>query len=147
MLKLANEKAIEWAQKNAAEKITDIEQTTRSDIRDLVTEAMENGWSNDDLANKLEDSWAFSPERAEMIARTETAFADLKGNIELSKAAGVERVQWLASDGACDDCEELNGEDAPVDGEFKDGTPADEPAHPNCRCDRIAILPDQGEED
>jgi len=73
--------------------------------------------------------------------------ADLKGNMEISKEAGVERVQWLTAEAdACDQCEDLDGQEAPVDGEFSDGTAADDVAHPNCRCDRIAVLSNESEE-
>ena len=147
MFKLANERGFVWAKAHAAEQVTQIETTTREGINDLVTSAMEEGWSNQRLAQELRDAWEFDGARAEVIARTETAMADLKGNIEISKEAGVERVQWLTAEAdACEQCDALDGDEAPVDGTFKDGTAADDVAHPNCRCDRIAILPTESED-
>ena len=147
MLKLANERGILWAQTHAAEQITKIGQTTRDGVREQVEQALTEGWSNDRLADALEDAWEFSGERSELIARTETAMADLKGNIEISREAGVEVVQWLTAEAnACDQCDALDGEQAPIDGQFSDGTPADGIAHPDCRCDRTAILSPESED-
>lgn len=147
MLKLANERGIIWAQTHAAEQIVGIEQTTKDGVRELVEQAMTEGWSNNRLADALDEAYEFSPDRAEVISRTESAMADLKGNMEISKEAGVERVQWLTAEAdACDQCEDLDGQEAPVDGEFSDGTAADDVAHPNCRCDRIAVLSNESEE-
>lgn len=147
MLKVANERGIVWAKAHAAEQVTRISQTTRDGVNELVQQAMEGGWSNDTLADELDKSWEFGADRAELIARTETAMADLKGNIEMSKEAGVERVQWLTAEAdACEQCDALDGEEAPIDGEFADGTKADDVAHPACRCDRIAVLPTESED-
>jgi len=147
MLKLANERGIAWAEAHAAEQIVGISQTTKDGVRELVEQAMTEGWSNNRLADALDEAYEFSPDRAEVISRTESAMADLKGNMEISKEAGVERVQWLTAEAdACDQCDDLDGKEAPVDGAFDDGTPADDVAHPNCRCDRIAVLPEESEE-
>ena len=147
MFKLANERGVAWAKAHAAEQVTLIETTTREGINELVTESMEGGWSNQRLGQELRDAWEFDGARAECIARTETAMADLKGNIEISKEAGIERVQWLTAEAdACDQCDALDGTEAPIDGAFPDGTAADDVAHPNCRCDRTAILPTESED-
>lgn len=147
MLKVANERGIVWAQTHAAEQVTKIQQTTKDGVREQVEQALTEGWSNDRLADALEDAWEFSGERAELIARTETAMADLKGNIEISREAGVERVGWLTAEAnACDQCDALDGEQAPIDGTFSDGTPADGLAHPDCRCDRTAVLSTESED-
>jgi SPP1 gp7 family putative phage head morphogenesis protein len=147
MLKLANERGIAWAEQHAGELITQVEATTKDGVRELVDQALNEGWSNQSLAAELDDAWEFGTERAELIARTETAMADKKGNIEISREAGVQEVQWLAAEaGACDQCEALDGQKAPIDGEFPDGTKADDIAHPDCRCDVVAILPNESED-
>ena len=140
--------AIEWAKKNAGERITDFANATRDDIRGILGEALEGGWSTGQLANELEDSWSFSSQRAEVIARTEVANADLAGNNALYRESGlVTKLRWLASDAdACDICDELDEKEADIDGEFPGGYAADEVAHPNCRCDRVPILNDEEEE-
>ena len=147
MLKLANGHAITWAEAHAGELVTQVTQTTKDGVRDLVDQALLEGWSNADLADKLEDAWEFGIDRAALIATTETAMADLAGNAEICREAGVEILEWLTAEAdACDQCADLDGDQAPINGEFKDGTKADDVAHPCCRCDRIAVLPDQTED-
>jgi hypothetical protein len=70
------------------------------------------GWSNDQLADALLGDDAFSGARAEMIARTETAMADVQGNLIGWKESGVvEGKEWkVAQDGECDECAALDGE-------------------------------------
>lgn len=136
MVNLANEKGIDWAKDHAGDLIKDFEDATKADVEGVVTQAMEEGWSNDKLAAKLQESWSFSSSRAEVIARTETAFADVQGNIALYKEAGVEGAIWLAADTApCDDCEGRDGKPTSLS-----DVP---PAHPNCRCDIVPVIPEK----
>lgn len=122
---------------NAAWSIAD---TTRTLLRAAITDAMDSGASNDELATAIRDAAAFSPERAEMIARTETATADVQGTIAGWKASGVVKAkQWLVAPDCCDECALLDGETVPLDGDFDEGDP---PLHPNCRCTVVAVLDD-----
>lgn len=156
-LNLANEGAIEYAKTRSAELVGmrynssgelvenpnadySIDEATRELIRSDVTTAMEEGWSNDDLAEVLADNYAFSDQRAETIARTETAFADTNGNMSMYVESGiVESKQWIVGADCCPDCAELDGEVVGLDEQFSDGSDCP-PAHPNCRCDFIPIL-------
>src|ERR1039458_10007452 len=72
-----NADSVAFADARAGELITEIGDSTRELIRGTVTEAVEQGWSTDKLANALQDSYAFSADRSDTIARTETAFADV----------------------------------------------------------------------
>ena len=139
MVNLANEKGIDWALDHAAELIKDFEDATRNDLVEIVGQALQDGWSNQKLADALADAWSFSPDRAEVIARTETAFADVQGNVALYREAGVESLEWLAADTEpCDECEALDGKPVGLDGELP-------PLHPNCRCDVVPVLPETEE--
>lgn len=146
MLSQANAKAVEWAEGRAAELVTAIDETTRDRLQDLTVRALEGGWSNDELAAQIEDGDLFSEYRAEMIARTETAFADVQGNMAGWRETGVvESVQWImAQDEVCDDCQSLNGQVVPLDGgifQAESGETIDgPPLHPNCRCDVLPVL-------
>lgn len=144
MLAQANKRAIKWAEERAADLVTQIRETTRDRVRELVAKALEEGWSNEQLAAALEDSEAFSDARALMIARTETAFADVAGNLIGWQESGVvESKEWIvAQDNECDACAELAGEIVPLDEEFPEGDP---PLHPNCRCDVLPVLADPEE--
>lgn len=139
MLDQANERAIAWAEDHAADLVTRIDETTRDQINGLVGKALEEGWSNDELAGQIQDAEGFSDYRCEMIARTETAFADVQGNLQGYAASGVvEGKEWIvAQDEVCEDCQALDGMVVSLDGSFPGGDP---PLHPNCRCDVLPVL-------
>jgi len=154
MLSQANERAVAYAEDRGAELVGmkwdhdsgayienpnpewAIDNTTRDKIRDLVAMAEDKGWSNAELADAIQADTAFSDERAEMIARTETAFADIQGNLAGWEASGVvESKEWSVSqDEVCDECLALDGKVIGLDEDFPDGDP---PLHPNCRCDLL----------
>ncbi len=146
LLNQANEDAVAWAKEHAAELVTEIDTTTRDKIRDLVAASLEDGTTNGDLADQFEEAFAFSGDRADMVARTETAFADIAGNLAGWRASGVvARKRWLVSqDKVCEDCEGMDGQEVDLEDEFPGGDP---PLHPNCRCDLVPVLSDNEEED
>lgn len=143
-----NENAVSWAEDRAAELVAQIDETTQEGIRDLVAEAESEGWSNDRLSQELQDMYEFSPERAALIASTETARADVQGNLIGWKGTGVvSGKQWLvAQDDVCDDCLALDGVvvglDEPFPGDGGDGPPD---IHPSCRCDLIPVIMESDE--
>jgi hypothetical protein len=78
---------------NAAYAITD---GTRELLRGTIAEAFAEQWSKADLATALADSYAFSDERAALIARTEISNALVRGNLETWKASGeVAGKEWV----------------------------------------------------
>jgi hypothetical protein len=158
---LVHERAVEFAKERAAELIGmrydkqtgqlvenpnpkwAIEDSTRDMLRSSVAKALEEGPTVQDLRNEIIDSYAFSPERAEMIARTELAIAHSKGSVEGYKAAeglGFHTMkEWLVSqDEPEDECMD-NADQGPIemDEAFVSGD-FEPPAHPNCKC---AIMP------
>ena len=158
MFEVANETGIAYARQRAAElvgkrwtedgELVDnpraeyaIDETTREQLRSTVTQALEGGWSNDRLADAIADSYTFSDERAEVVARTETAFADVQGNLTAWKASGeVAGKQWITAPDCCDDCLELDGVEVGIDEDFPGDGEDGPPLHPNCRCDVVAVL-------
>lgn len=117
-----------------------ITDATRDMIRATATEAVRDGWSNQQLAAALRDDHAFSPERAQNIARTETNRAQTDGSITGWKASGVVGgKRWSAAPDCCDICQDLDGQIVALDDEFEDGDP---PLHPSCRCGLDGILID-----
>jgi SPP1 gp7 family putative phage head morphogenesis protein len=118
-----------------------ISDTTRDMVKDDIADAIETGMSNDELADNLSEMYAFSDARAETIARTETAKADIGGNLEAYRVSGqVASKRWITGEGCCDECEALNGMEVDLDDDFPDV--GDPPAHPNCRCDVLPVLSD-----
>lgn len=141
-LSQVNEGAVRYAKQRAAELVTQLEDSTRELLRASVAQGLEEGWSNDRLAAELEGAYAFSPERAEMIARTETAYADVQGNLEGYRASGVvSGKEWIiAQDEFCDECNDLNGVVVGLNESFPGDGGDGPPLHPNCRCDILPVL-------
>lgn len=159
MLSLVNEKAVAWAKNRSAELVGmryahdgqlvpnpnahwAITESTRDGIRSLVANALEEGWSNDKLADALSEAYQFSDARAEVIARTETAFADVNGNLIAYRESGIVegKRSLLAQSDYCPICEGIADEGIiPIDGVFSTGH-SGPPYHPACRCDLIPVL-------
>lgn len=156
-LDLANEHAIEFARQRAAEMVGmkwvdgemvpnpdaqwRIDEGTREMLRGDVRRALQEGWSNDQVAEALADSYAFSEKRALVIARTETARADVEGNLTGYRELGVAKKQWLTAPDCCDECHEIDGMMVGIDDEFPGGV-GGPPLHPNCRCDVLPVIDD-----
>lgn len=152
-----NERALAYANARAAELVGkkrigghlvdnpnpawSIPQATRDMLRTEIAAAYEQGLSNDAIAEMLAESHAFSDARAEMIARTETAFADIEGNLQAYEASGqVAQKEWLTAADCCDECHKLNGVVVALGDAFPNGGGIGPPLHPNCRCDVLPVL-------
>jgi SPP1 gp7 family putative phage head morphogenesis protein len=126
-----------------------IDESTREMLRELVVNALTDGWSADTLADEITAAEAFSPERAEMIARTEIANADMQGTMTGYRTSGlVAGKRWLTShdDKVSDECAE--SEDAGIitlDDVFPPNDVDAPPNHPNCRCTVLPVLTDEME--
>ena len=161
--KLANERAEAWAADRAAELVGmkwidgelvtnpnsewSISESTRDMIYTDVDSAISEGWSNQKLSKAIQENAGFSADRAMMIARTETAFADVQGNIAAyteAKDAGIDvKVQWLTAedDLVSDECEMNNQAIREIGDEFPSGA-TEPPQHPNCRCVLAPVVED-----
>lgn len=120
-----------------------ITDSTRDAIQALVTQATDEGLTMDELSDLIRESTAFSEERADMIARTETRLADSAGQMDAYVESGVvEGTEWSTSqdDAVSDEC--LLNEAAGVIplGEMYPSGDAAPPSHPNCRCCLVAAL-------
>ncbi len=167
VITLANERAEEWAADRAAELVGmkwidgelvtnpdaewSISESTRDMIRCDVSNAMTDGWSNQKLRNELVDNQGFSKDRAMMIARTETAFADVQGNLaaytEAKDTSLDVKVQWLTAgdDLVSEECEMNDQEIREIGDEFPSGA-TEPPQHPNCRCVLAPVVVDISEQ-
>lgn len=119
--------------------ITKVNETTRDAVRRAILDGFKAGESLDGIAQRIADLGAFTVERAELIARTETTRA-LNGSQResLSKYAqesGARATKsWLSQrdDKVRPEHESLDGQKRPVDEAFSNGL--QEPSEPNCRC-------------
>lgn len=144
MLVQANERAITWADAHAAELVTEITDVTREQIRDVVTQGVASGASNDEIASTLEDAYAFSRERSMLIARTETSFAENRGTLEGWQATDlVTGKESLPDVDPCPICQANAAQGViPIDTDFQSGQPGP-PYHPNCECTLLASIPEE----
>lgn len=121
-----------------------IDSTTLDSIADVLAEALAAGSSvseTGDMIGALLDD----PDRAELIAQTETARAMTAASLDSYSENGVTGKAWLLSDGACPLCEENEADGViPIDEDFTNGDP---PAHVNCVCALIPAFDDTGGEE
>ncbi len=126
---IVNEAVAAFIESYADEWWTAIETTTRESMRDAFRLFAEGEiGTREELLARLET--LFSPERAQMIAATETTRMFSLSNVTSYTAAGIERVRFLTVrdqfvDGECSQYDSLV---FPVD---EAPTP---PLHVNCRC-------------
>ena len=136
MLSSVNTVASDWAEKHAGKLIGKIGDTTRDEIREIVSNAFEDGSTIQELARNIRDAGAFSEQRAEMIASTEASRAEQRGNVEGWKASGVVSTLHFvlsADHSGPDECDDA-AENSPYD---IDGDLPDLPIHPNCFCSLV----------
>ncbi len=142
ILNVVHERAAAWAEEHGAGLIRGVNETTREGVREATASAIREGITMDDLADRLDEAWVFGEDRALMIARTETCFAQVAGTIQSYEEAGIQQKEWLMADSLpCTDCEELNGEIVGIDEQFSNGLDGP-PDHPNCRCDVLPVIPE-----
>lgn len=148
---VGSDAAVAHAAEVAARQVTRINDTTRGQLRTLITEAVENGWSWNrtaeaiierykDFAGKpLFPSRTFTS-RAEMVAAYEIGDAYEAGGeaqARAAQAAGVPMEKgWLdAGDGRVREAHKANSAAGwlPLDATFPDGSPRP-PTDGGCRC-------------
>lgn len=110
--------------------------TDKDRIINIITDGVRNG----DGIPKISDSirGAFdSKAQANLVTRTETAFAQSSAQLDAWNQSGVvEGKEWVVND-PCPQCEPYDGEIVGLNknfyssSEFADGDP---PLHPNCEC-------------
>ena len=124
-----------------------ITESTRSMIRDIISNGLDDNLGADEIAQQIEDSTGFSPERADLIAKTEITRVNSDAALSAYRdvrETGVEvKKRWIiATRDVCDDCTE-NSKQEPigVDEAFQSGDYAP-PVHPNCRCAIAPVVSD-----
>lgn len=109
-----------------------INESTRDGLRDLIGKAFEDGLSPEELSNAIRDAYEFSGARADLISRTELAFAHTQGELDAMKASGAVTGKSLLLSDSHDQDDECN--DAADEGVVDLDADIDPPLHPNCEC-------------
>lgn len=146
---LAHPEAVAYLQR-APLRIAGINETTREEVRRIIINATEQGWSYDRTARALQDKFSSfrTPvpqqhirSRAHMIAVTETGDAYAQGSLivghDLKRAGLRMEKMWLDTEDQreCPICRSNAAEGwIPLDQAFSSGHDAPT-AHPACRCD------------
>lgn len=135
-----SQKAIKWAKTHAAELATQISDTTRKQIRSVITETLKGNKTLEDAQTDIARAVG-DDARATTIARHETMTAASEGQrqawdqaVEKGLLSEDSRKTWIATDGACEYCEELDGETVGIDEEYPDDGGDGPPLHVGCRC-------------
>lgn len=148
-----NDRAVAWAKRHSAELVGisgkskySITDSTREMLKNTIASGLESGLDSSEIADLIQSSYAFSEERADLIANTEIRRANSAGSVEGYKEArdnGIDvQKEWLLGTEPCTVCEENADEGAiGLDDDFSSGD-SEPPAHPNCNC---AISPVVGE--
>lgn len=141
----ANERAAEYARARGGELITDIEETTRNRINGAVEKAIEDGLDHDALTDLI-TGIVDDEDRAENIAYTELASAQIDSALEAARESGVAigKQSLLSNNHAVDDVCDDNA-DAGVIGLDEDFPSGDDgpPFHPGgCGCDVVIVVED-----
>ena len=128
-----------------------ITDSTRDGIRTLISQVESGDLKLTDLSGAIQDSYSFSPERAETIARTEIITANGNGSLAGYKRASESGVKvkkiWEPDAEACPIC--LENADAgaiDLDDVFPSGDDAPA-AHVNCECSLVPEVEDDSEDD
>ncbi len=133
-----------YALKRGGELIKDLAGTTGDDLRAVLARGVEEGMSVASLQKTIEGLASFGEARAEMIARTELAFAHVQGNVAAWRESGeVVGKRWLLADthdepDECDQAAEAGI--VGLDDEFVPGIMFPPDPHPRCCCDVEPIL-------
>lgn len=120
-----------------------ITDSTRDQLREIVSDAMAKETSLDDLLDNIDNSGIFSEDRAMMIAQTEVNRAENGGNLEAYRQMGTELLDWDPAPDACEEClAKAEGGPYTVD-EFYDLM---DDTHPYCRCGPTPHVEDDEED-
>ena len=144
MFDRVNDRAVTYAKENGAELVSGVDQATRNDIASIISKGLTENIGMDAIADNLESAYSFSPERAELIARTEIANANSNGvlaSMNEIKDAGINiQKEWIPDALACPVCQ-ANGDDGAIDLEepFSSGDLCPL-AHPRCRCTMGSVI-------
>ena len=126
----------DWAAAEAQHILEVMSISTRERVQAIVTQAVEAGQDIQTTTEILHKDYAFSPEKAKVIARTETARALGVGVKEAAVHQGRDEKRWVTQgdDDVSDDCRDNENDGwIPIANTFASGIDTI-PQHPNCRC-------------
>lgn len=156
-----------WARTHTIKFARAVNATTDKKLRTALGEGFDAGEGIEQLKDRVREVFRdATANRAEAIARTESARAVTGGELEIYRASGVVNArEWSAAGDACPFCRAMHGKVLPLgdanyferDGQmavsfqgetlnmtFDYEAIAGPPLHPNCRCDLLPVLKEVG---
>jgi len=116
---------VQWIDEQGLAHAGQINDTTKEQLSDSLSEGITAGLSNEDLAQGLKDVFGeLTDARADLIARTESIASVNYGQTATYKQAGVKQKEWLATDDSATRQTHLDAQDAGpvgIDESFKVG--------------------------
>jgi|GEM_PF-6335005 len=110
--------AVQAARDQAAELVSQVDESTRDMLRDVIADGLEQNLGTDGIADLIQESAAFGDDRAQLIAHTEVRNANERGALEGMRGArdaGVNiKKEVLLGPNACEVCIE-NADAGPID--------------------------------
>jgi hypothetical protein len=122
--------------------LKEMSQTTVRDIGNAVADAIDLGLSADRSAKNIMRQVA-NPARALSIAITEQNRAISFATVTRYKESGLQQMEWEVSD-PCKICAQNTNQVVNIGSAFNSGD-TQPPAHPNCRCVLLPVIPDFGD--
>lgn len=119
--------------------LKDLTNTTVNDIGNSIADALEQGLSANQAAKLIKRNVA-SSSRALTIAITEQNRAMSAATINRYKEMQIQEMEWEVSD-PCPKCAQNANQVVQIGGTFNSGN-TQPPAHPNCRCALLPVIPD-----
>jgi len=151
-------RAVAYANQRGAELVATgspkgIMDSTRNAIRQTIVDGLNDAKTGPQIADDIQASQAFSPERAKLIAETEIKNANSQGVLEAYRQAvshGIGLQKYWVTNGEDTCCDECAGNEAegPIDVDQPFSSGDDCPtAHPNCNCtmNSVFVAPDGDE--
>ena len=147
-------KVREFMRTFGAERIRDINRTTRERVRSVLVDGIDSGASIDDIAESIGEVFDVAEgSRAIAIARTEVARASNFGALEGYRQTEVEKKEWLSTqDGVVRPTHvDADGQIVGIDEDFTvgglscdfPGNTGDPAEDVNCRCGVLPVLNDK----
>ena len=154
---LHNLRASKFIEAQASRVLTQVSDTTKKALREMIADQVESGASMADIITRVVEMPEFGIARAQMIARTETVSAYNYSTAEAWRQSGVvEQVEWLSARDSA-----VRPEHADADGQRADigqafdvgGSALEFPGDPNgpadmtinCRCTLLPVVAEEPE--
>jgi SPP1 gp7 family putative phage head morphogenesis protein len=118
-----------------------VSDTVFAKVKEVIRDDIAAGKTNlRDIKNDLSDLLSGQKDwKVEQIARTEISWTYGDAQQKIYKANNIEKVKWIAGEGACEICQENAGHVIGVNEAFPSGD-IHEPAHINCRCEVVPLV-------